>query len=74
MRELWLVPLALALSPELTLIPLSDPEARLDCLCSDSFFFGVFAALRDPTAFAQVHCEHGQVEWPGDLDLVPDAM
>jgi len=25
----------------------------------DSFFFGVFAALRDPAAFAQVRCEHG---------------
>ena len=40
----------------------------------DSFFFGVFAALRDPAAFAQVCCEHGYVEWPGDLDLAPDAM
>jgi hypothetical protein len=40
----------------------------------DSFFFGVFAALRDPAAFAQVRCEHGYVEWPGDLDLAPDAM
>ena len=40
----------------------------------DSFFFGVFAALRDPKAFAQVRCEHGYVEWPGDLDLAPDAM
>jgi hypothetical protein len=40
----------------------------------DSFFFGVFAALRDPAAFAQVCCEHGHVEWPGDLDLAPDAM
>lgn len=40
----------------------------------DSFFFGVFAALRDPAAFAQVRCEHGYVAWPGDLDLAPDAM
>lgn len=40
----------------------------------DSFFFGVFAALRDPAAFAQVRCEHGHVTWPGDLDLAPDAM
>ncbi len=40
----------------------------------DSFFFGVFAPLRDPTAFAQARCEHGYVEWPGDLDLAPDAM
>jgi hypothetical protein len=34
----------------------------------------VFAALRDPKAFAQVRCERGYVEWPGDLDLAPDAM
>ncbi len=40
----------------------------------DSFFFGVFAALRDPKIFAQAGCEHGYVEWPGDLDLAPDAM
>ena len=40
----------------------------------DSFFFGVFAAIRDPEAFAQVRCDRGYVEWPGDLDLAPDAM
>lgn len=35
---------------------------------------GVFAALRDPTVFAQARVSHGAVEWPGDLDLAPDAM
>jgi hypothetical protein len=47
---------------------------RSAAIAIDSFFFGVFAALRDPKAFAQVRCEHGYVEWPGDLDLAPDAM
>lgn len=40
----------------------------------DSFFFGVFEAIKDPAHFAKVRCEHGYVEWPGDLDLAPDAM
>lgn len=40
----------------------------------ESFFFGVFEAIRDPEAFAQVRCDRGYVEWPGDLDLAPDAM
>jgi hypothetical protein len=40
----------------------------------DTHLFGVFAALRDPEVFAQVHCQQGFVEWPGDIDLAPDAM
>jgi hypothetical protein len=24
--------------------------------------------------FAQVSCEQGLVEWPGEIDLAPDAM
>jgi hypothetical protein len=35
---------------------------------------GVFAALRDPSIFAQVRLEYGAVTWPGELDLAPDAM
>jgi hypothetical protein len=35
---------------------------------------GVFAALADPSLFAQVRVEFGAVSWPGDLDLAPDAM
>ena len=40
----------------------------------ESFFRGVFEAVKDPAAFAQVRCDQGFVEWPGDLDLAPDAM
>lgn len=40
----------------------------------ESFFHGVFEPLRDPARFAEVHCEQGFVEWPGELDLAPDAM
>jgi len=35
---------------------------------------GVFAALADPSRFAQVKLEFGAVAWPGELDLAPDAM
>jgi hypothetical protein len=35
---------------------------------------GVFAALADPSLFAQVRLDYGAVSWPGELDLAPDAM
>jgi hypothetical protein len=35
---------------------------------------GVFAALADPSLFAQVKLVLGAVTWPGELDLAPDAM
>jgi hypothetical protein len=35
---------------------------------------GVFAALADPSQFAQVTLHYGAVTWPGELDLAPDAM
>jgi hypothetical protein len=35
---------------------------------------GVFAALADPSLFAQAHVEYGAVTWPGEIDLAPDAM
>jgi hypothetical protein len=35
---------------------------------------GVFAALRDPSLFAQAALDYGAVSWPGELDLAPDAM
>ncbi|TXG87789.1 MAG: DUF2442 domain-containing protein [Thermomicrobiales bacterium] len=35
---------------------------------------GVFAALIDPSLFAQAHVEYGAVTWPGEIDLAPDAM
>jgi hypothetical protein len=45
--------------------------ARL--ICGDRA--GVFAALRDETAFAQVEVGLGAVVWPGcGVDLAPDAM
>lgn len=40
----------------------------------ETFFFGVFEALRNPAFFSQVRCDRGFVEWPGELDLAPDAM
>ena len=35
---------------------------------------GVFAALADPSLFAQAALDLGAVTWPGELDLAPDAM
>jgi hypothetical protein len=37
---------------------------------------GVFAAWRDPQAFAQVSIDSqtGTVCWPGGIDLCPDAL
>jgi hypothetical protein len=35
---------------------------------------GVFAALANPSLFAQVGLEFGAVTWPGEIDLAPDAM
>jgi Protein of unknown function (DUF2442) len=36
---------------------------------------GVFAAWQQPGTFAQVRVTpYGTVEWPGDLDLCPDAL
>ena len=35
---------------------------------------GVFAALADPSIFAQAHVTYGAVTWPGEIDLAPDAM
>jgi hypothetical protein len=35
---------------------------------------GVFAVLKDPDLFNQVHLEYGVVTWPSEIDLAPDAM
>ena len=40
----------------------------------ESHLKGVFERLRDPAFFGKVHCEHGFVEWPEEIDLAPDAM
>jgi hypothetical protein len=34
----------------------------------------VFEALRDATLFSRAEIHLGTVEWPGDIDLAPDAM
>jgi Protein of unknown function (DUF2442) len=39
-----------------------------------SHLTGVFAPLKHPATFAQVHVNDGVVAWPGDLELAPDAM
>ena len=40
----------------------------------ESHLYGVFEALKDPELFQHVHCDQGFVEWPGEIDLAPDAM
>jgi hypothetical protein len=37
---------------------------------------GVFAALRDPRIFSEVHVNEtsGTVEWPGEVDLDPEVL
>ena len=41
---------------------------------AESFFRGVFEDLRGPGRLAEAHCRNGFVEWPGELDLAPDAI
>jgi len=45
-----------------------------DVVLRKSHLTGVFSSLQDPSIFAKVSCSHGFVEWPGDIDLAPDAM
>jgi hypothetical protein len=40
----------------------------------ESHLNGVFEPLKNPVVFFQVRCEHGFVEWPGEIDLAPDVM
>ena len=37
---------------------------------------GVFAALQDPAVFRQLYVDAtwGTLNWPGDLDLAPEAL
>jgi hypothetical protein len=35
---------------------------------------GIFESLKEPAFFEQVSCANGFVEWPGEIDLAPDAM
>lgn len=43
-------------------------------LFRESHLMGVFAALKNAELFNRVSCTHGFVEWPGNIDLAPDAM
>lgn len=45
-----------------------------EVIMKPSHLHGVFEVLRDPVLFAQVSCHEGFVEWPGEIDLAPDAM
>lgn len=40
----------------------------------ESHLNGVFETLKNPDIFSLVNCRHGFVEWPGDIDIAPDAM
>lgn len=69
----WKVVSVLPLGPRRLAVRFAD-GASGEVEFRESFFFGVFEAIRDPAVFAQVGCDRGYVEWPGDLDLAPDAM
>jgi hypothetical protein len=43
-------------------------------LNSDRVVGTVFEALRDATLFSRAEIHLGAVEWPGEIDLAPDAM
>ena len=45
-----------------------------EVILKKSHLRGIFEPLNDPGLFAQVSCEQGFVEWPGEIDLAPDAM
>jgi Protein of unknown function (DUF2442). len=43
-------------------------------LCHSDIAGTVFEPLRDPDLFARAAVHLGAVEWPGEIDLAPDAM
>ncbi|MGB7569068.1 MAG: DUF2442 domain-containing protein [Chitinivibrionales bacterium] len=45
-----------------------------EVILRESHLSGVFEPLKDPDIFSKANCENGFVEWPGDIDLAPDAM
>lgn len=45
-----------------------------EVLFRESHLTGVFEPLKNPLFFAKVSCAEGFVEWPGEIDLAPDAM
>ncbi len=51
-----------------------DDDTQGEVVLKESHLHGVFEALKDPNVFKRASCDHGFVEWPGDIDLAPDAM
>jgi hypothetical protein len=47
---------------------------RGEVILAQSHLRGVFETLKNPDVFSKVSCANGFVEWPGDIDLAPDAM
>jgi len=45
-----------------------------DFLNGDKAVGTMFEPLRDPSFFLRVGVHLGAVEWPGEIDLAPDAM
>jgi hypothetical protein len=45
-----------------------------EVIFKESHLTGVFEPLKEPAFFARVSCAEGFVEWPGEIDLAPDAM
>lgn len=45
-----------------------------EVIFKESHLSGVFETLKNPEVFSQANCENGFVEWPGEIDLAPDAM
>ena len=43
-------------------------------LNDDKVIGTVFEPLRDPFRFSEAAVHLGTVEWPGEIDLAPDAM
>ena len=49
-------------------------QTKGEVILSEKFLTGVFSQLKKIEIFNKVSCKNGFVEWPGELDLAPDAM
>ena len=56
----------------LELLFTNGEHGRYDC--RPLLDFGVFAELKDWTAFCEVRMEYGTVTWPGGQDICPDTL
>lgn len=45
-----------------------------EVIIKESHLYGVFESLKDASVFEKVRCDHGFVEWSGEIDITPDAM